>query len=404
MSIMPKISHFVLGASLVAFNVGCGSDESSFSILPDSDVFQQSTSNLNNKIDIVWMVDGSGTMANHQTNLANNFNAFISGFVSKGFDFNMVVASTDAWLRERNYNGGTCSPNPNPSQNPNTIYRSSADCDNTLATFGQLTHFRDGDIYGAANGTPGVRSGEYLITSAMPLQQILDTFAINVRTGTRGDGSRESGLQSLRSVLRLNEDGTPGYGGETHTALANFRRPDAFLVVIIITDEEDQSRKANNNQYANSEEYVQAFTTMLDGYTGSVAGNRRYNVNSIVLEDINNCAYGLHPQATQGDRYVAVTNAMNGILGNICNSDFSSDLDNIASNVASLSTRFQLSREPVLNSIRVNINGSNIAQSNVNGWSYVNENGFYFIQFHGSAVPAQGSEIKVDYDPVNLEI
>ncbi len=343
-------------------------------------------------------------MANHQTNLANNFDAFISQFVSKGFDFNMVVASTDAWLRERNYNGGTCSGNPNPSQNPNTIYSSSADCSNTLATFGQLTHFRDGDIYGAQNGTPGPRSGQYLISSSMPLPEILSTFATNVRTGTRGDGTREAGLQSLRSVLRLNEDGTPAYSGETHTVLASFRRPDAFLVVIFITDEEDQSRKMDNTQYASVDEYVQSFTTLLDGYTNSVAGNRRYNINSIVLEDINNCTYGLHSQATQGDRYVAITSAVDGVLGNICSADFSSDLDAIAENVVVLSTRFQLSREPVLSSVVVKINGVNIPQSSTNGWAYVEENGFYFIEFRGSAIPDQGSQIVVDYDPVSIEL
>ncbi|MGE0762116.1 MAG: hypothetical protein AB7N80_02440 [Bdellovibrionales bacterium] len=355
-----------------------------------------------NKVDIIWMVDGSGTMANHQSNLANNFGDFISVFTTKGYDYNMVVASTDAWIRERDYNAGTCSSNPNPSNNPNLIYTSSADCDPTLASFGALTHFRDGDIYGTANGTPGPRSGTYLLSSLMNPATVISTFSTNIRTGTRGDGTRESGFQSLRAVLRRNSDGSIGYGGETHTALSSFRRNDAFLAVIIISDEEDQGRKQNNTTYANTAEYVNGFLSFMDGYTGSIAGNRRYNVSSIVLEDINNCSYGLHPQATEGDRYVAITQATNGILGNICSSDFSQDLEAISAQIASLLTRFQLTGEPLPETITVHINGVSVPENASNGWTYVADSGFHYIEFHGSAVPPQGSTITVDYDPISF--
>lgn len=377
---------------------GCGSGSPNFSILPDSDTFYQSTS-FNNKIDIIWMVDDSGTMANHQSNLATNFNQFINGFVNKGFDYHMVVASTDSWVREYNYNAGTCYSNPNPTQNPNTMYRSSADCQNTLASFGMLTWFRDGDIYGEIGGAPGPRSGVYLLTSIMNPTTVMNTFATNVRTGTRGDGVAEAGFQSLRSVLRRNADGSIGYGGESHTVLNSFRRNDAFLAVIIISDEEDQSRKQDGTTYSNTQQYVDGFTTFMDGYTGSVPGNRIYNISSIVLEDINNCPYGLNPQASQGDRYVAISNASNGVVGNICSTDFSQQLSAISDRIITLSTRFQFSREPVPSSIVVFVNGILVPQNPVNGWAYIVDNGFYYVEFHGTAVPPQGAAIVVNFDP-----
>ena len=270
----------------LSFGLGCSKSNDSFSLLSSGQNFQQSSAILNTKVDILWLVDGSGTMANHQSNLATNFSSFINDFSSKSFDYHMAVASTDAWVREVNYNGGGCIANPNPSQSPNTIYKSSADCANTLATYGQLTHFRDGDIYGTAAGVAGARSGTYMITNLMSPASILSTFSTNIKTGTRGDGAHEAGLQSLRAVLRRNSNGSIGYGGETHTSLSSFRRNDAFFAVIIVSDEEDQSTKVDGSNYSTTQDYVDAFKGFMDGYTSSVEGNRKYNVSSIVMVDI----------------------------------------------------------------------------------------------------------------------
>jgi hypothetical protein len=396
-----KAYILVLGIGL--FLIGCGGGgEQTYSLLPTGDTFQQATSSQDAKIDILWMVDSSGSMAPHQNNLADNFNAFIGQFVAKGLDYHMAVASTDAWIRERNYNGGTCWSNPNPGQDPNLIYRSSADCLDTKATFGQLTHFRDGDIYGPQGGS-ATHSGTYLITSLMSPASVMSLFSTNIRVGIRGDGS-ERGFQSLRAVLRRNENGSVGYGGETHTALSGFRRPEAFLAVIVVADEEDQSRKFNNNLYSGITEYRNAFLTFLDGYTGAAApGDRKYSVSSIVMEDEDNCSYQVNPAATEGLRYVAVSQATNGVVGNICSPDFSSDLDLIASRIASLATRFKLSSEPVPSSIVVTVNGSSVPMSATDGWTYVVDNGSHYIEFHGSAIPPQGATISVQFDPVTLQ-
>lgn len=400
-NIYMNLKLYLIATSLMF--IACQKSNDSFSLISEQNSFTQGQGLVvNNKIDIIWMIDGSGTMANHQTNLANNFGNFINGFVSKGYDYHMVVASTDAWLREVNYNGGTCNANPNPSNNPNTLYISSADCQNTLASFGQLTHFRDGDIYGAANGTPATRSGIYMLTNLMDSSLVSSIFGINIKTGVRGDGTREGALASLRSVLRRNSDGSIGYNGETHTELTNFRRKDAFLAVIIVSDEEDQSRKQDNTTYSTIEEYVNSFIGFMDGYTGGVEGNRKYNVSGIVLEDINNCTYGLHAQATQGNRYVAIANASKGISKSICSADFSSELSEISEKIVTLATRFQLTREPVVDSIKISVNGTIIPPDAQNGWVYVTENGFYYIEFHGTSIPQQDTSIDVTYDPVTV--
>ncbi len=390
-----KKKILVLAGAVMALGA-CADKSGDISILSDSDTFYQSTS-VNNKIDIMWMIDTSGSMAPYQSNLATNFNAFIADFATKGYDYNMAVAGTDAWVRETNYVSTACGNTSNGT--PGFTYRSSADCNNTSANYGQLTHFRDGDIYNPS--TPSTRSGNYLITSLMNPTDIINTFGINVKVGIRGDGS-ERGFQSIRSALRRNENGSAGYSGETHTALSGFKRSDAFTAVIIVADEEDGSRKQNNSTYADTTEYTNSFVSFLDGYTGSTAGNRKYNVSTITVMDINNCP-GHHAGASEGDRYMAVAGATNGIIGSICDTNFSDNLEDIASRIVELSTRFKLSREPLPSSIVVKVNSVEIPQNATNGWTYVVDSGSHYVEFHGTATPQQGAAIQVDFDPVSLE-
>ena len=76
---------------------GCGNDSPSFALLPDSDTFEQSADNINNKIDILWVIDNSGSMQTSQANVQANFQSFISEFEAKGLDFQMAVTTTDAY-------------------------------------------------------------------------------------------------------------------------------------------------------------------------------------------------------------------------------------------------------------------------------------------------------------------
>jgi hypothetical protein len=49
------------------------------------------------KVDILWVVDNSGSMADDQANLASNFETFISGFITREVDFKMAITTTDAY-------------------------------------------------------------------------------------------------------------------------------------------------------------------------------------------------------------------------------------------------------------------------------------------------------------------
>src|SRR3990167_2635009 len=87
-----KFSALML--TCVATLAACGPKAANFSILPAGQGTYQG-SNANNKVDILWVIDNSGSMLTKQQNLAAGFNSFSSLFVTKGFDFRMAIVTSD---------------------------------------------------------------------------------------------------------------------------------------------------------------------------------------------------------------------------------------------------------------------------------------------------------------------
>src|SRR5687767_15154056 len=64
-----------------------------------TDVFVQVTTP---KVDVLWVIDNSGSMEDEQADLVANFPAFMDFFLGSGLDYHIGVTSTDL---DRNYNG-----------------------------------------------------------------------------------------------------------------------------------------------------------------------------------------------------------------------------------------------------------------------------------------------------------
>ncbi len=71
----------------------CGQQGAIFSILPTGQTFQGTITS--SKIDVLWVVDNSGSMLTKQQNLANSFSSFINTFTTKNYDFRMAIVTTD---------------------------------------------------------------------------------------------------------------------------------------------------------------------------------------------------------------------------------------------------------------------------------------------------------------------
>lgn len=334
-----------MSLSSVLLLAGCGEEAPTFSILADGDTFYQSTSNLNNKLDILFVIDNSGSMAEEQANLAANFNAFINDFISNGYDFHIGVTVTDAW---RAPFVGT------PS----------------------LAKFRDGNP---------THSGVFIITPTTP--NIVNTFNLNAHEGTNGNAD-ERAFQSFTTALNSSLN-------------SGFRRADAYLAVIIVSDEDDFSWSGgttlNHNYNSPNIHTVQSYVDWLDVYTQSTGALRRYGVSTITVS--TQACLNAQASGIMGTRYMQLANLTDGVIGDICSPSFGNDLDMIQQHIAELSTQFFLSREPVPASIVVRVNGAVVPQSATNGWTY-NAQAISII-FHGNAIPPQGAGINVNFDPAN---
>lgn len=331
----------------------CDKSERSYSLLSDSQQFEQNPGTVvQNKVDILWVVDNSGSMRPFQQNLATNFASFMTNFVGKGYDFHMAVTTSDAYLAGARWRN-------NPA----------------------YSRFKDGT---------SVKTGIRIID--MFTDNPVGVFAINADVDDRGSGD-ERAFSSFKAALENPQN-------------ASFRRDDAFLAIIILSDEDDFSNpnrgegSGTNHNYNNSGlETVDSYVQYLDNYTLTTDPNlRRYNVSAVTVKDTACYNQQRSFGAIIGQRYIELVNKTGGILADLCSPNYAPELDQIQAKIVELSTQFVLNREPIPETIRVWVDGLSVPESATDGWTYVASSNS--IVFHGSAIPAQGALINVVFDPV----
>lgn len=323
---------------------------------------QSASTSFNDKIDLLWVVDNSASMDPLQNNMTTNFNSFIQQFVTKGYDFQVAVTTTDAYLADSGF-------------------------DNTPS----LAKFRD-----------GVGSHHTGVFSIVPTTaNLINTFVTNASQGGNGSGD-ERAFSSIRSALNSSQN-------------AGWVRPNSYLGIIILSDEDDFS-SAQRSEYSwlyhggaadHSYTYsgldpVSMYVSYLDTLTASTGAGRRYSVSAITVKD-NTCLnahIGQSSSSIIGQRYINIASQTNGVVGSICDTSYANTLTAIQQNIVELSTQFFLTKTPDPATITVVVNGVSIAQNATNGWTYNADANS--ITFHGSAVPAQGAAIAVNFQPAGL--
>ncbi len=346
---------------LAYFLTACGSRDVSFDLLAESASFNQTSAEVNGKIDILWVIDNSGSMATSQQAVADNFRRFIDKFEANGFDFQIAVTTSDAYRDVFNQNLNQ------------SIYKSG--------------------IYVDDKGV-SIEAPKILKPDTPNLNK---AFIANIIRGVNGSGD-ERVFQSLKAALSNPANLNLG-----------FPRKDAFLSVILVSDEDDFSwdgASTIDNQYNNPALHTSVmYDEFLMNLTQSNALGRRYNVNSIAILDsptvsAAQCLTTLGAGTRKvGVRYKALSEMSQGILGSLCQ-DFGSTLAKISNKIIELSTQFYLARIPAPGSLRVYVDGIEVAPGTVNGFVYNQTSNS--ISFFGSAVPSAGASITVTYDPIEL--
>ncbi len=273
---MKLLNNFIgkkLALTLILFSTwGCGGAGGSISVFPSTDTFKQST-NADVKIDVLFVVDDSGSMKPEQQDLFNNFNQFIDFFYDRGFDFRVAVAKTSAFGTTVN-----CKRKPDAPSNPNqnrTCQNSTTGSDpyykkvggnfvagDYIARENGLTpkEFRCGngnncglnDEYQVStdipdtedgetipgpltttigNGTPAPGTDHILSSQNLSKSQMIAKFKKNILVGLAGTGD-ERALESAETVLRNMKQFYPNPNDQ-------FPRPNSHLAIIHVGDEND---------------------------------------------------------------------------------------------------------------------------------------------------------------------
>lgn len=174
-------------------------------------------------VDILFVVDDSGSMADEQMRIAENFDAFLDRLSTvPGADYRIAVVSTDL-------------------DSPNGVRRGEVTFtwQTTEPYFVQGSNKNDPGEPGVCTDV-GIDHGCFrgpdpdrrIITSGMTRDEQLAAFRQNVQIGSCGSGT-EQGLAA--AVAALGQTGGTGCN-------AGFLRQDANLVLVFVTDEEDASR------------------------------------------------------------------------------------------------------------------------------------------------------------------
>lgn len=360
----PFITTALLGAVLSA----CGQDRLRPTLPPDVrvDTYNQQGAS---KIDVLWVVDDSGSMQAYEENVARNFSAFIGEFTKGSIDYRLAVTTTDIFKEAGRFVG-------NPK----------------------------------------------VITPQTP--NVVTAFANNVRVGVLGS-PYEAGLEGGRLALenqkaanqakvdactRACTPAQPSCPSDCQTRTPfDFLRPDAYLYLVFLSDEEDESSLDVRYYYRYFE-------------TAKGIGNDGMVATAAIMGDVPTNPCG----ATPGARYKALSDLTGGEVGSICDPNFSVTLKKLATNAVGLKRKFALQLKPNIQTLTVKLkypcntaddvvkpcasvdraacqgeapDSVNLVctpvQGGPDGWSYEQANNV--VYFAGESVPGLSAEIDLQY-------
>jgi hypothetical protein len=305
------------------------------------------------KVDVLFIVDNSGSMAGEQSILASSFSSFINQFQMRNVDFQVGVITTDVVTTVKEEWAAILPGYINPLK-------------------GQLlTRY----------------AGERFLTNSTA--NLTSKFSANASVGTSGNG-QEQALKSLELFLDPVKLAGPNAG---------FIRPDALLSVIVVSDEDE------NEQF---------FTDTVDGRIDRVvnkvkaiktSASRGYRFDFLVNLNAPKPATIPGPtdpitRATGEDFYPAVyLRAAEKTSSRTLDveTNFGSDLVSIGGDIATQGqSEFKLSATPIAGTLVVKLNGAVIPADATNGYVYHADR--TTIELRGSALAASpGGTLSVTF-------
>jgi len=261
---------------------------------------QQSAS----RIDVLWVVDNSGSMEPRQANLARNFGSFIDVFTQNAIDYRLAITTTDTFKDKGAFKGS-----------PAVI---------TPRTASPVSAFQSNIRVGTA-GSP-YEAGMDAAVMALDARAALNAPILEARENCR-----------IGCLNKANASTCQANCEEAHAV--EFLRPDAYLYIVFVTDEEDKSGNPDLRYY-----YRKLETALGPGNDGMVS-------TAAIIGDVpsNSC------NATPGKRYQQLAELAGGELGSICDPEFATTLRKLATSAVGLKRKFALAKAPNVSTLEVRV-------------------------------------------------
>lgn len=161
-----------------------------------------------------------------------------------------------------------------------------------------------------------------------------------------------------------------------------FLRDDAQLEIIVLADEEDQSPGA--------------VATYID-FLKSIKGF--YNINMMHFHSIVGANPPTCEESDAGKRYIQTSQETNGIIGDICDTNYYQTMSDIGEITFGLKVQFFLTRLADPGTVKVWVNN----QSCTTGWTYDGLSNSVVFDDKGPCMPQPGDKIKVYYKTLCLK-
>jgi hypothetical protein len=308
------------------------------------DGYTEWTQEPNNEIDILFVVDNSSSMEDEQAALATGFQSFMAA-MGENNDYQIGVVSTSVDYND--LNTGVLISNDGDPQPWIDIY----DPDPT-GHFARLS----------ALGTGGSDKEKGLEVAALALSDAM------VVTGPN----------------------------------AGFLRAAAKLLVVVVSDEEDCSDAGTLESYPASACYTEKdqltpVASLVEDISDAKDDGDDAIIHVIVGTEDSTCA-----DAYPGRRYMEAAAYTGGLIGDICNGDWSGVLQDLGLNASGVKTSFRLDEPAVPESLAVFVDDKEIAENANNGWTYDEET--CFVTFHGmegASIPVRGATLHAEYTKVS---
>ena len=287
------------------------------------------------EVDILWVVDNSHSMSEEQDLLADAFDDFVQNLEETNIDFHLAVVSTDMDL--------------------------------------------DNNKRGVMLGAP------HVLTVDTPSYK--GHFKTRVKVGTNGS-DKEKGITAALTALT-----EPLASGKNE----GFLREDATLAVIFVSDENDCSDNEalagieSGACYTEQDSLISVRDAVLDLKALKKPGVR-VMASAIVGPKAAEACEGTWP----GHRYIGMATGTGGLVGDICESDYSNVMSDMGLSVSGVLSTFQLTYHAIEESLVVTVDDVEIPNDPVDGWTYDAEN--WLIRFDGDYVPDRGSTIHANYE------